>query len=86
MNAIPSMTTPPPTSMRAGEYVLNFPVERAGDTATARDAMRRNGCKCIRFERTEVMVADEKGVERPAKRLVAHGYVGRVSGPGVEEL
>jgi hypothetical protein len=71
------MSMPPPTSMRAGDYVMNFPIERPGDRDTARTVMRRNGCRSIRF--------DVLG-EPPATGIVAHGYVGRMSGPGVEEL
>jgi hypothetical protein len=39
------MNGAPPTSLRAGDYVMNFPVERPGDRATARQAMKRNGCR-----------------------------------------
>jgi hypothetical protein len=60
--------------MRIGEYVMNFPTERVGDRDTARQVMRRNGCKSIRFELNE------------AGLLTAHGYVARVEGPAVEGL
>jgi hypothetical protein len=36
--------------------------------------MKRNGCRSIRFEKLD------NGV------LVAHGYIGPMSGPGVEDL
>ena len=64
----------PPTTARCGDYVMNFPQEREGDRQTARDAMKRNGCRCIRFEK------HDNGV------LAAHGYVARVDGFGVEGL
>ena len=76
----------PPTTLRAGDYVMNFPVERPSDRQTARDAMRRNGCRAIRFECHDITVPDEHGQDREAVTLVAHGYVGRLAGPGVEEL
>ena len=64
---------PAPSQPRPGDYVMNFPKERDGDKATARDVMRRNGCKSIRFE-------------KHGEVLVAHGYVGRFSGFGMEDL
>ncbi len=63
-----------PGAPRTGEYVMNFPIERSGDRDTARQVMRRNGCKSIRFELLE------------SGRLTAHGYVARVDGLGVEGL
>lgn len=63
-----------PYVIKIGDYVMSFPVERSGDRQTARDAMKRNGCKTIRFE------IDPGGVLR------AHGYVARMSGHEVESL
>lgn len=63
-----------PMKFRDGDYCMNFPQEREADRATARDVMRRNGCRSIRFS------VDERGV------LIAHGYIARLDGPGVEEL
>lgn len=74
------MNGAPPTNLRAGDYVMNFPVERDGDRATARLAMKRNGCRAIRFE------ALEPHTEGVAGTLIAHGYVGRMAGNEVEEL
>lgn len=68
------MNMPAPIQLKAGDYVMNFPQERDGDRNTARDVMKRNGCRSIRFELHENKV------------LIAHGYVGRLSGPGVEDL
>lgn len=62
------------SSDRPGDYAMNFPQERESDRATARDVMRRNGCKSIRFEKTDTGV------------LIAHGYIGRLDGPGMEGL
>lgn len=64
---------PAPMQLKAGDYVMNFPQERPADRQTARDVMKRNGCRSIRFE-------------LHGKVLIAHGYVGRLSGPGVEDL
>jgi nitrous oxide reductase accessory protein NosL len=66
--------TPAPFIARSGDYAMNFPQERDGDRKTARDVMKRNGCRSIRFEKLD------NGV------LVAHGYIGPMSGPGVEDL
>jgi len=63
-----------PFQLRTGDYAMNFPQERDGDRQTARDVMRRNGCRSIRFEK------HDNGL------LIAHGYVAPVSGPGVEDL
>jgi hypothetical protein len=63
-----------PGAPRIGEYVMNFPTERSGDRDTARQVMRRNGCRSIRFEKFD------------SGLLVVHGYIGRLSGPGVEDL
>ncbi len=71
------MNIPAPTSLRAGDYAMNFPLERPGDRDTARQVMRRQGCRSIRFEVLG---------EAPAQGMVAHGYIGRMTGPGVEEL
>lgn len=74
-----------PTDLRCGDYVMNFPVERAGDRQTAREAMKRNGCRAIRFECNEVtLTIDRKEVQ--GKNLVAHGYVARIEGNEVEAL
>ncbi len=80
------MITPAPIQLRAGDYVMNFPIERQSDRDTARQAMKRNGCKTIRFESSEVEIVNHENKLVPAKRLTAHGYVGRIQGPGVEEL
>lgn len=74
------MNGAPPTTLRCGEYVMNFPVERPGDRDTARQAMKRNGCLCIRFEALESQTEGEAGT------LIAHGYVGRMAGNEVESL
>jgi hypothetical protein len=79
------MNGAPPTSLRAGDYVMNFPVERPGDRQTARDAMKRNGCRCVRFEQTEIDIDSPKGVIK-AHTLIAHGYVARMAGNEVEAL
>jgi len=62
-----------PFRPRDGDYVMNFPQERPGDKQTARDVMKRNGCKAIRFQL-------DRGT------LIAHGYIGRIEGAEVEEL
>lgn len=85
------MNGAPPTTMRTGEYVMNFPVERPGDRDTARQAMKRNGCRCIRFELHGVLerIVNEKGEvvqEESPGTLIAHGYVGRIAGNEVESL
>lgn len=77
------MNGAPPTSLRAGDYVMNFPVERPGDRQTAREAMKRNGCRTIRFEQIAVEVPTETG---QAHTLIAHGYVARMAGNEVEGL
>lgn len=74
------MNGAPPTTLRAGDYVMNFPVERDGDRQTAREAMKRNGCRTIRFEALEPHMEGERGT------LIAHGYVGRMAGNEVESL
>lgn len=79
------MNGAPPTSLRAGDYVMNFPLERPGDRDTARQAMKRNGCRCIRFEQSEVQIDSPKGPIQ-AFTLVAHGYVARMAGNEVESL
>lgn len=63
-----------PTEPPCGEYVMNFPLERTGDRETARQAMKRNGCRCIRFE------------SRDGGLLIAHGYLARIQGQNVEAL
>jgi hypothetical protein len=68
------VSVPAPFKFRDGDYAMNFPHERDGDRTTARDAMKRNGCRAIRFERL------------PTGTLVAHGYIARVDGPEVEQL
>jgi hypothetical protein len=85
------MNGAPPTSLRAGDYVMNFPVERPGDRNTAREAMKRNGCRTIRFELHGFLerVVNEKGelVQQEAPgTLIAHGYVARMAGNEVEAL
>lgn len=67
------MISQPPVQIRPGDYAMNFPRERDGDRQTAKDAMKRNGCKAIRFEKR-------------GELLIAHGYIGRMSGPEVEDL
>ena len=79
------MSIQPPTALRSGDYVMNFPVERPGDRDTARQAMKRNGCKVIRFETTPTTVDGPDGKPRDATLLVAHGYVARMAGE-VEDL
>ncbi len=74
------MNGTPTSSPRAGDYVMNFPIERPGDRDTARQAMKRNGCAAIRFEALE---PHTKGV---AGTLIAHGYVARMAGNEVEAL
>lgn len=74
------MNGAPPTSLRAGDYVMNFPVERPGDRDTAREAMKRNGCRTIRFEALAAHTEGEAGT------LIAHGYVARMAGNEVEAL
>lgn len=68
------MNIPAPIQYRTGDYVMNFPQEREGDRTTAKDVMRRNGCRSIRFE------LHKDGI------LIAHGYTSRMSGAGVEDL
>jgi hypothetical protein len=80
------MNGAPPTSLRAGDYVMNFPVERPGDRDTARDAMKRNGCRSIRFEAREVEIDGPDGRPVSAVSVIAHGYVGRMAGNEVESL
>jgi hypothetical protein len=59
---------------------MNFPAERAGDRDTARQVMRHNGCRAIRFELHEPAMVGLAGM------LIAHGYVARVEGDKVEAL
>jgi hypothetical protein len=80
------MNAAPPTSLRAGDYVMNFPVERPGDRATAREVMKRNGCRTIRFEVYPITVDGPDGRPVEAKSVIAHGYVGRMAGNEVESL
>lgn len=63
-----------PFTAKPGDYCMNFPQERDGDRQTARDVMKRNGCHSIRFELLE------------SGTLIAHGYIGRLSGMNVEGL
>lgn len=79
------MNGAPPTSLRAGDYVMNFPLERPGDRETAREAMKRNGCRTIRFESTEIEFESPSGVVK-GHTMIAHGYVGRMAGNEVEAL
>lgn len=62
------------SEMRAGDYAKRFPKTSAADKDLARQLMRRQGCKSIRFETT------------PQGELVAHGYVARFEGANVEPL
>lgn len=62
-----------PAPLKPGDYAMNFPVERQGDRQTAKDVMRRNGCRAIRFEKDGAL-------------LIAHGYISPVQGHEVEEL
>jgi len=84
------MNAAPPTSLRAGDYVMNFPLERPGDRDTARQAMKRNGCRCVRFEVNPIVIdsMDEKGKPKQidAFTLIAHGYVAQMAGNEVEPL
>lgn len=86
------MQMPAPVKLRAGDYVMNFPVERPSDRDTARQAMKRNGCRTIRFESIGIEIPDPEADLTKAPRmraavtLIAHGYVARMSGDGVEEL
>jgi hypothetical protein len=79
------MSSYPPTSLRAGDYVMNFPLERPGDRDTARQVMRRNGCRCIRFELHEIDIDSPNGTIH-AHTMIAHGYVARMAGNDVEPL
>lgn len=76
----------PPTSLRAGDYVMNFPIERPGDRDTARQAMKRNGCRAIRFEAVDVTLDGPDGKPVEAVTVIAHGYVARMAGNEVEDL
>lgn len=67
------MNAAQPVSVPDGEYAKQFPADTPADRGYARDVMRRQGCKSIRF----VMAGE---------RMVAHGYVARIEGPGVEPL
>lgn len=84
------MNGAPPTSLRAGDYVMNFPLERPGDRDTAREAMKRNGCRCIRFEQSPIVIDSTDAAGKPrqvsAFTLIAHGYVARMAGNEVEGL
>lgn len=79
------MNGSPPTSLRAGDYVMNFPLERDGDRDTAREAMKRNGCRTIRFESNEIEFESSRGVIK-GRTMIAHGYVARMAGNEVEAL
>lgn len=79
------MSIQPPGALRTGDYVMNFPVERPGDRDTARQAMKRNGCRVIRFEVSPTTVDGHDGRPVDAERLIAHGYVARMAGD-VEDL
>lgn len=87
------MNIPAPTRLRCGDYARSYPGFRshdgleehesyqreglehyAADMVGARETMKRQGCKSIRFELLQT------------GQLVAHGYVGRMSGPNVEDL
>lgn len=63
-----------PFEMRPGDYAKRFPRDTVEERAIARQVMRSQGCKSIRFEPTE------------SGPLIAHGYVGRFEGPNVEDL
>lgn len=65
---------PPPTQMRAGDYGKRLVADTPDERAFARDAMRRQGCKSIRFE------------HHSSGAFIAHGYVGRFEGAEVEQL
>lgn len=79
------MNGAPPGAPRAGDYCMNFPVERPGDRDTARQAMKRNGCRAIRFEASEIQLETPEGPKQ-AFMLVAHGYVARMAGNEIEAL
>lgn len=66
--------TAPPKEMRAGDYAKRMPTSTASDKQIARDIMRGQGCKSIRFE------------ENGDGSMTAHGYVGRFDGQSVEHL
>ncbi len=68
------MNITPPPEMRAGDYAQRFPLDTLDGRKLARESMRRNGCRSIRFE------VNQSGA------LIAHGYVGRFEGPHVEDL
>jgi hypothetical protein len=68
------MSITPPNEMRAGDYAKRSPKDTPDERSLSRDAMRRQGCKSIRFEVTG------------AGELIAHGYVGRFEGAHVEAL
>ena len=68
MNDIPA-----PVQMRDGDYAKRYPRDEEALREEGRAAMRRNGCKSIRFQVTEA-------------GLIVHGYVGRFDGPEVERL
>lgn len=63
-----------PPEMRPGDYAKSFPIDTAEERKLARQLMRGQGCKSIRFE------------THPSGVLIAHGYVGRFEGPQVEHL
>lgn len=89
------MNMPAPISLRCGDYARQFPLDNEQARADARAMMRRNGCRSIRFEVIEnrsqssegewVEPLDAEGRVIP-RAVIAHGYVGRMSGPGVEDL
>lgn len=65
--------TPPAQPMRPGDYAKQFPRDTPEERAFARDVMRRQGCRSIRFELHGAL-------------LIAHGYVGRFESQNVEDL
>ncbi len=62
-----------PLPPRTGDYAMQFGSTRDVDYATARAAMKRQGCRTIRFE----PVGDG---------FVAHGYLAQLQGHNVEEI
>lgn len=61
------MNTPAP-QLRAGEYVVTRGADTEAERNDARATLRRNGCKCVRFESLD------------DGRLQVHGYLAYVAG------
>lgn len=63
-----NLHSPPPSSLRAGEYTVIRGADTQDERNDARRVLRHQGCKSVRFE----ALADG--------RIVVHGYLAYVAG------